>query len=374
MGKRGGGWHTDNQKWQLWGGAKSPSQRPWRYGPGSQGSQGSQGFQDSRFPAFDAEYVELAANGHEIAKKEFDATGTDDGAYSMLQDLQSMLNNARKAENRVAKACKSRELTKAQWQRFEEKLRQTYQKEHKRFEAMMVKHEKEIIAAREAQAEARESIRLARPATPGSENMQVDAEDHEWERMKAKWEADQGRELGAVYRRALAVTYESPPGLPSRVVEQGLTTPCARDSLRPGAPFTGASPPAVTDPYLKTAGASPVASPTPLGATAGGARLQEDAAPSPSEPVRRGRPHTPRVTPYGGNTEVTEEGTTLCDKLAAAKRSALQPFGGPANCKCVTEAADVPREGHATILDDDPDELEHAVLRNTASPGLGRME
>ena len=126
MGKRGGGWHTDNQKWQLWGGAKSPSQRPWRYGPGSQGSQGSQGFQDSRFPAFDAEYVELPANGHEIAKKEFDATGTDDGAYSMLQDLQSMLNNARKAENRVAKACKSRELTKAQWQRFEEKLRQTY--------------------------------------------------------------------------------------------------------------------------------------------------------------------------------------------------------------------------------------------------------
>ena len=73
----------------------------------------------------------------------------------------------------------------------------------------MVKHEKEIIAAREAQAEARESIRLARPATSGSESMQVDAEDHEWERMKAKWEADQGRELGAVYRRALAATYES---------------------------------------------------------------------------------------------------------------------------------------------------------------------
>ena len=124
MGKRGGGWHTDNQKWQLWGGAKLPSQRPWRSGQGSQGSQGSQ---DSYFPAFDAEYVHLPKNGREIARKELDATGTDDSACSMLQDLQSMLNSARKAENRVAKACKSRELTKAQWQRFEERLRQTYQ-------------------------------------------------------------------------------------------------------------------------------------------------------------------------------------------------------------------------------------------------------
>ena len=79
----------------------------------------------------------------------------------------------------------------------------------------MARHEKEIIAAREAQAEARESIRLAHPTAAAPGNMAVDSEDHEWERMKEKWEAERGRELGAVYRRALAVREPAGTSQPS---------------------------------------------------------------------------------------------------------------------------------------------------------------
>ena len=58
------------------------------------------------------------------------------------------------------------------------------------------------------------------------------------------------------------------------------------------APFAGATPPAATDPYLRLGGATPITSPAPAGTAAGGTRLSEDSAPSPTEPVRRDRPHT----------------------------------------------------------------------------------
>ena len=115
-------------------------------------------------PTFDSEVVSLSENGREIARKELAAAGQEDASFGMLQDLQAMLNTACKAEGRFARACQAREQTKAQWQKFDARLRAAFQKERKRFEQAMERHEKEVHAAREAQAAAREAVRQARPA------------------------------------------------------------------------------------------------------------------------------------------------------------------------------------------------------------------
>ena len=59
----------------------------------------------------------------------------------------------------MARACKAREQTKAQWRSFDAKLKAVFQKEKRRYETAMERHEKEVAAAREAQAAARRLIR-----------------------------------------------------------------------------------------------------------------------------------------------------------------------------------------------------------------------
>ena len=242
MGKRGGGWQPDTSKWRLWGGAKSPSQRPWR---------SDQAYQDTRFPAFDAEYVDLQENGRAIAKRELEADGLEDSTSGMLQSLQTVLNAARKAEGRVARACKAREQTKAQWLQFDEKLKAAYQKERKRFELAMHRHEKEVAEARDAQAAAREMIRAAHPMTAANEPAPMLEDDMEWEKMKAKWDAEQGKELGDVYRRAMAATFEVAPATPMRPGVPAMRTQGHGHGPAAGAGNTAASPSAISDPVLE---------------------------------------------------------------------------------------------------------------------------
>eukprot|EP00439_Symbiodinium_sp_Y106_P026829 s4840_g3.t1 len=346
MGKRGNTWHDDNANWRLWRGAKSPSQRPWR------------GSQDSQFPTFDSEVVSLPENGREIARRELEAAGQEDASFGMLQDLQAMLNTARKAEGRFARACQAREQTKAQWQKFDARLKETFQKERRRYEQAMERHEKEVQAAREAQAAARELVRQARPMVAEAAPAPMEEEDLEWERMKAKWDAEQDRALGAVYRRAMAATFEAPVLPATSVGKTGATT-------------------AASDPYLVPGGGTPVASPVPAGARAG-EPLGRDAA-SPPGPVRRDLPRTPRPEPYvPDKPQEAPDGSTreesLTERLHAAKRSALKPFHGA----CEKRKEDLPTAGPAgpsPIFLGDPDELTNAqTSARDVSPGLGKME
>ena len=100
--------------------------------------------------------------------------------------------------------------------------------------------------------------------------------------------------------------------------------------------------------------------------------------PSPSAPVRRDKPSTPRVGPYAADLEkdqIEAAPPGLSGRLAEAKRKAMLPFRGGGtgtidNVEAVAQAA------RATLLDDDPDEeLTRAGPGKTAaSPGLGRME
>ena len=120
---------------------------------------------------------------------------------------------------------------------------------------------------------------------------------------------------------------------------------------------------------------APLVSPTPTGAMPVGVGAD---VPSPSAPVRRDKPSTPRVGPYAGDSEKDQIETAppgLSGRLAEAKRKAMLPFRGGVtgtmdNVEAVAQAA------RATLLDDDPDEeLTRAGPGKTAaSPGLGRME
>ena len=372
MGKRGGGWQPDTSKWRLWGGAKSPSQRPWR---------SDQAYQDTRFPAFDAEYVDLQENGRAIAKRELEADGLEDSTSGMLQSLQTVLNAARKAEGRVARACKAREQTKAQWLQFDEKLKAAYQKERKRFELAMHRHEKEVAEARDAQAAAREMIRAAHPMTAANEPAPMLEDDMEWEKMKAKWDAEQGKELGDVYRRAMAATFEVAPATPMRPGVPAMRTQGHGHGPAAGAGNTAASPSAISDPYLSMGLATPVASPIPAGTGNVEGKPLGSTELSPAAPVRRDRPRTPRPMPYDAEQDKDAEGAgnapepSLGEKLTAAKRSALQPFGGKHSARTAETEAAGNGPGGPAIVDDDPDEFANAVPgTRPTSPGLGRLE
>ena len=358
MGKRGGAWKPDGkQAWGIWPGAQSPSQRPWR-------SQ-QEGW---TFTAFDAEPIVIKEDGRDIAKKALLAEGIEDDAKDLMHDLQSILNGARRAEGRMARACKAREQTKAQWCSFDAKLKAVFQKEKRRYEAAMERHEKEVAAAREAQAAARRLIRqTAFTPTELQSPIPMEEEDGDaWEKMKADWEGQKGKELSDVFRRAMEEAPGGPPITPMRGVHAAPRTPMRGSQSTPRP---------TTDPYFAADNVAPLVSPAPTGATPVGVGAD---VPSPSAPVRRDKPSTPRVGPYAGDLEKDQIETAppgLSGRLAEAKRKAMLPFRGGVtgtmdNVEAVAQAA------RATLLDDDPDEeLTRAGPGKTAaSPGLGRME
>ncbi|CAE7581031.1 unnamed protein product [Symbiodinium sp. CCMP2592] len=362
MGKRGGGWKPEWQpewkperrpewqddpraKWGIWHGAKSPSQWPWRAA------------QEPQFPAFDAATVDIKEDGRDIARKELQATDGDDGVTEIFHDLQAMLNHARKAEVRMGKACKSREQTRAQWEAFDAKLKAAWVREKKRYNTAMARHEKEVTAAKEAQAAARSLVRKAYCPASDARPTPMEEEDSEWEKMKAAWDAEQSRELGGVLTRALSEREEGPPITPLR--------PTHAEARTPGG--GGAEPsPARTDAYMLGSGGTPVASPAPAG-TGLPSRLTEQ---SPTEPLRRDRPRTPRTAPYTGAKDGAvgpeDDPQGLAEKLEEAKRKAMLPFGGAGR-----QAE--PKHKASRLVEDDPDELDGAatnrwVANRTSAP------
>ncbi|CAE7818387.1 unnamed protein product [Symbiodinium necroappetens] len=359
--KWGENWANNAQLWRGSWSTASPK-APWKpNGPGSyRSAQASEAF-----PAFDAQTVQLPLRGREIAPKELAAAGHDGGEILLLNNLQSMLNTARKAEGRTAKACAAREQLKAQWEKYLENMKDSWLKEKRRFEQAMAKQDKEVAEAREAQASARKLIRQAAlPVTVERGPTPMEEDSMAWEELRASWDAEQDQELDGVLRRALEETQEPPPVTPLRSTQAMPRTPTPS---HPAAAVPLTTPTARSDPYVSATGVAPIASPAPEGTAAALEAAEAAALEASRRTPRTAGPRLGIKTTSKTSPAPPSISTSLSEKIEA-RRKALNPFGrpGPALAATAELAA-------TSLVEDDPDESEE-LLQAHPSPGLGKME
>ena len=206
--------------------------RPWR--------QQGRGDQQALFPAFDSRTVPDAAS--RAQPKAAPAPGPASGRHQLLRELQSMVNGARKAETRLARAQAAKERTQAQWQLFLEEMKESYMREQRRFYSAMERHEKEVQEANAGQEQVYGVICSAAfgggdgPRAMEMESIGEDENAQAWDQMVGAWDAENGSSAEDVLRRALGSALgaaSSQPGLPAHAIQQALNI------LQPHTPMRG---------------------------------------------------------------------------------------------------------------------------------------
>ncbi|CAE7228212.1 SLC38A6 [Symbiodinium microadriaticum] len=188
MGRGRKPWKDEAQSWgpnvdQIWRGAWSPqmrgdyAQRPWR-APASSTAAVPKAI---AFPAYTS-MPQRDASGSALALAPARPTGR-------VQNVQGLLNLARKAEVKLAKLEKSKTKAQAQWQAFQDGLKESYLREQARFQ----KHSAQLDAdITEASQEQEKAFQVVRQAFIGdlSGAMQIDAEgqsaEEQWTQMKSQ--------------------------------------------------------------------------------------------------------------------------------------------------------------------------------------------
>ena len=100
------------------------------------------------------------AQGTEVSTAN-DQQWNGQGDHSMIRDLQTCPNQARKAENKVKRLGQERGQRAAQWASYEQEVRAAFLKERRRFQGDIEGIAKEMQQAAEAQEQARAKVRLA---------------------------------------------------------------------------------------------------------------------------------------------------------------------------------------------------------------------
>ncbi|CAE7333752.1 unnamed protein product [Symbiodinium sp. KB8] len=378
----GRGSYPPYQSWRIWPGARSPAQKLWA----ADQNWGSQSEWDQNTHlAFDAQPAQISRSGRELAQAETATDGQVDGLL-MLNNLQSRLNQARKAENRLARACSQRENTKVQWENFQEKLKQNYLKEKKRFGLAMQEADKEVIDAKENQEAARAMVRQAfAEQEHGPLNTDTSMAAAEWDQMHTDWEQESRANLDGVLQRAMtsgARPERSAPAGPA------IVTPHRGRGAMPRSPPTvakDAGPPEnprpserkPPEPYYDAAtfGGMPGMSPDaadkePLQS----ATTKPEPAPAPSKRESKNS----RGSPSGSIKEASktpppsthpDKSTNLADKLDHVRRRAMEPFGGASHTgppPPVTTAA--PEVQHQAAVDMELDGSQDVLITRQAVP------
>ena len=139
--QRGGG---QDAKWGVWRGAWSPSQRH-----GSWRKEGE--YSAPAFPKYDSRQVEP-----DQLLVEVKSTTKASGHRGLANELQSVINQARKMENRLSGLEDSRKRRLAQWQQYQTDLQKSFKEEKERFQKAVSKLDADIAAAREQCASAQD--------------------------------------------------------------------------------------------------------------------------------------------------------------------------------------------------------------------------
>ncbi|CAE7848430.1 unnamed protein product [Symbiodinium sp. KB8] len=192
MGRGRKPWKDEAQSWgpnvdQIWRGAWSPqlrgeyAQRPWR-APASSPAVAPKA---AAFPAYTS-MPQREATGSVLAMAPTRPTGR-------VQSVQGLLNLARKAEVKLAKLEKSKTRAQAQWQAFQEGLKDSYLREQARFQKHTAQLEADIA---EASVEQEKAFQVVRQAFVGDSSgaMQIDADgqsaEERWTQMRSSWEQE----------------------------------------------------------------------------------------------------------------------------------------------------------------------------------------
>ena len=236
----------DASSWQLWRGAHSPAQRPWK-----QQGYGWDKKEDRVVPQFPS-YQEMPDLEGQQTGKDMGSSTASTYESGPTYGLQQLLNVARKSEMRVGRIIAQKERAQRQWKAWDQQMKQAFLKEKKRFSQNMDRLDKELAEALRQQEDARLMVfsvapGSSMPVTGGPAPMEED--EHAWEQARGLWEQEAASDTQGVLERALAQARAA-----------GLT-PCTPVRTRPVQPMTpnphmtvSAAPapemPQPVDPYL----------------------------------------------------------------------------------------------------------------------------
>ncbi|CAE7946520.1 hypothetical protein AK812_SmicGene33425 [Symbiodinium microadriaticum] len=351
--------------WHLWRGAYSPSQRQWKQERNAEQSWDNWA---PSFPSYQSLEVEVPS----------DPTRGNGGAgqnqpSGPVQGLQHLLNQARKAEQRVAKLHYQKDKASLQWKAYDDKMKQEFLREKKKFGQHMERLDREISEALVLQEQARLRVFGPPGAAQTEETVPMMEENSSWELARAAWERESDQDLDGVMARALAQARAAglTPFTPvrDRQMQPMTPNPWTVDASRMGAPAQG------LDPYMATiqeAAHAPGSTPPATGpACAGKPPGLEAVLPrqAPKHPGQRDsstpRQPTSTVPPRDNIKEATKlppqhiaSGLSLGEKLdlkraAGPQGNVMLPFGGPQLIPAPpAHSAATPRP---SLLDDDND-------------------
>ena len=397
---RGKGGKGERPGYGYWRGAFSPAQRPWKEKPWAEAKE------DRHPKALFPSYTAMPNGPPPEPSRSSAVLDVSVESETMVDDLQSLLNAARKKETRLAKLTAARERILAQWNEWNRQMREAFIKERTRFMQEDVRLEQEIARATEDQQQARLRVRGAflgeQPAQRmPTFSMEVDSGEAAWEAARAAWSAEDGTSLTGVFQRCMAAPA---PGHP-RQLRPEFAELCRRPDLQPGPPQQAhaeemSRPPASVE---GGQGMPPPGLETPVPASMPDASMPQQlpaehprpSAPdallraSPKHPGQRTGPRVPtsEAPPRPDIKAATKVhaqpstgGTSLQDKLDAKRAhmagQAMHPFGLPSAPIPIPEepppaaSADISTAATAVI----PDDLDELNGGGGPSPGFGNLE
>ena len=192
--------------WSYWAGSPATWQKH------KQRQHQKQQQQDkTAFPQYDARQVDLKHGASEdlIQVMEVRQQGSNPDA-TLVRDLQHLVNQARKAEQKVKRLLSDQSMKQAQWSQYERDMREAFLKEKQRHQDAVAHLEEELVRAVQTQDEARARARAfaAQPGPGMDMSCPVASQINEdaWTAQVAAWESDHlpnDAQLGAVLQRAL---------------------------------------------------------------------------------------------------------------------------------------------------------------------------
>ena len=234
-------WREDAYDYQLWRGAWSPSlrgptQRPWR--------QRGEETQQFAFPS----YTSMPSQSQERAEQ----IATDPVATGgRAQGVQTLLNPARKAEQKLQKLHATKARLASQFNAFLRGLKKSFVKELTKFQS---DNAKIAQAIEEAETEQERTFEMVRTAILGGaadlpDQRQPTPAENMWDQLRTTWEQEDGALLQEVMRGGRA---SAPPAAPARQLSPdaqqllaffGATNaPFAAPQAPPAHPGSGAVP------------------------------------------------------------------------------------------------------------------------------------
>ena len=190
MGKRGGG-KGQQQRWEDYPSKHYSQQygaRSWDIWPGAWKSPKGGKYQTERdydrqhsFPAYDANWKE--AKG--IVAIQTRRTDNAPAQPSLVQAVQSAVNQARKMDGRLAALREELVARKDKWEAYKLEMQQAYQVERNRFVADVGRLEQEIAEMVKSQEESHRNITVAAASGTGQREHMAMAVAEEWQALCA---------------------------------------------------------------------------------------------------------------------------------------------------------------------------------------------